>query len=164
MDKKTKLKGLEGWLVLVGLNVVLSPIVLLLLTVSYYTLIFEDESWELLTTVDSGFYNPHWAIFTIMEIIHSSILFVAFIYLIYLFFSRHYYFPRFYIVTSLIPLIYIPLDAWFVTTYMPSEAMLIYDTIDLFSQTAVSTVIWVPYILISQRVKVTFVEGMSNKI
>jgi len=51
-----RLKGLGGWLILVGIGVVLSPIRLLGLIIQVYKPIFEDGTWEALTTVGSESY------------------------------------------------------------------------------------------------------------
>jgi len=45
----------------------------------------------------------------------------------------------------------------------PSEPMFDPETIKEFARSLVACVIWVPYMLISKRVKATFVEHMPNK-
>jgi len=97
MNENNELKGLSGWLVLVGIGVVFSPIKLLFTYVPLYKPIFEDGTWEALTTVGSEVYNSLWAPLLIGEITFNSLIFAASICLIYLFFSKHYLFPKLYI-------------------------------------------------------------------
>ena len=85
------------------------------------------------------------------------------IYLIYLFFSKHYLFPKFYIGIVAVSLIFIPLDAWLVSFVVPNEPMSDAETMLEFARVLFVGLIWVPYMLISKRVKATFVEKMPNK-
>ena len=163
MSNDNELKGLGGWLILVGIGVVIAPIRLLVTYVPLYKTIFEDGTWEALTTVGSEVYNPLWAPLLIGEIVYNSVMVVASIYLIYLFFSKHYLFPKLYIAIIAISLVFIPLDAWLVTKVLPSEPMFDPETTKEFMRTLISGLIWVPYMLISKRVKLTFVEKMPNK-
>lgn len=163
MYENNKLKGLSGWLVLVGLGVVLSPIRLLVTYIPIYKPIFDDGTWEALTTVGSEAYNPMWAPLLIGEIAYNSIMVVASLYLIYLFFSKHYLFPKLYIGIVAVSLVFIPLDAWVVTMIFPGEPMFDPETTKEFMRTLIGAVIWVPYLLVSKRVKATFVENMPYK-
>lgn len=163
MNDNNELKGLGGWLVLVGLGVLIGPIRLLITYIPIYKPIFEDGTWEALTTVGSEAYNPLWAPLLIGEMAYNSIMVVASIYLIYLFFSKHYLFPKFYIAIVLISLIFILFDAWIVTKVLPGEPMFDPETTKEFIRTLLGGIIWIPYMLISKRVKATFVENTPNR-
>ena len=162
MNENNELKGLSGWLVLVGIGVVFSPIKLLFTYVPLYKPIFEDGTWEALTTVGSEVYNSLWAPLLIGEITFNSLIFAASICLIYLFFSKHYLFPKLYIGIVAFSIVFILLDAWIVTKVLPSEPMFDPETTKEFMRSLISGVIWIPYMLISKRVKSTFVEKMPN--
>ena len=163
MSNNDELKGLSGWLILVGLGVILSPIRLLFTYVPMYKPIFEDGTWEALTTVGSQAYNVLWAPILIGEMALNFIIVAASIYLIYLYFSKHYLFPKLYIGIVAISIVFIPLDAWVVTKVLPSEPMFDPETTKEFIRTLIVGLIWIPYMLISKRVKATFVENMPNK-
>ena len=158
MSENSELKGLGGWLILVGIGVVLSPIRLLVIYIPIYKPIFEDSTWEALTTVGSEVYNPLWAPLLLGEIAFNSILVVASLYLLYLFFSKHYFFPKFYIGIVVVTFIFIPLDAWVVTRVLPGEPMFDPETTKEFARALIGVVIWVPYMLVSKRVRATFVR------
>lgn len=163
MSENSESKGLGGWLVLVGLGVVLAPIRLLVTYIPTYKPIFEDGTWEALTTFGSEYYNPMWAPLLIGEISYNFILVVASLYLIYLFFSKNYLFPKLYICIAVVSLIFIPLDAWLVTKVLPDQPMFDPETTKEFARSLAGVVIWVPYLIVSKRVKATFVENLPNK-
>ncbi|WHI48442.1 DUF2569 domain-containing protein [Microbulbifer sp. VAAF005] len=163
MSSKEDPKGLSGWLILVGIGVVLGPIRLFTTTFPIFQPIFVDGTWEALTTVDSEAYNPLWAPILIGEIAYNVAMFVALIYLAFLFFSKHYLFPSIYILIVVISLIIIPLDAWLIQFVMPNEPIFDPEIANEFFRVLIGGIIWVPYMLLSKRVKATFVEGMPNK-
>ena len=163
MTDSNELKGLGGWLVLVGIGVVISPVRLLATLVPIYQPIFEDGTWEALTTVGSEVYTPYFGSLLIGEIAFNTIIVAASVYLIYLFFSKHYLFPKLYVAIVAASLIFIPLDAWVVTKVFPGEPMFDPETTKEFMKVLIGGVIWVPYMLVSKRVQATFVESMSNK-
>ena len=163
MSNDNKLKGLSGWLILVGLGVLVSPIRLLVTYIPIYKPIFEDGTWEILTTVSSEAYDPLWEPLLVGEIAYNSIMFGVSVYLIYLFFSKHYLFPKLYIAIVAVSLVFIPLDAWVVTKILPTEPMFDPDTTKEFMRVVINSLIWIPYMLFSKRVKATFVEKMPNK-
>ena len=157
-----RLKGLGGWLILVGIGVVLSPIRLLGLIIQVYKPIFEDGTWEALTTVGSESYNEFWAPLLITEMIYNALMVIASLYLVYLFFTKNRFFPKFYILIAISSIIFIIIDAWLVTKVLPSEPMLDEETMRELTRALISAAIWVPYMLVSKRVKATFVEKKSN--
>lgn len=158
MSENNELKGLGGWLILVGIGVVMSPIRLLVTYIPLYKPIFEDGTWEALTTAGSDAYHPLWAPLLLGEITYNVIMVLASIYLIYLFFSKHYLFPTVFIGIIGVSVIFIPLDAYIVARIFPGEPVFDPDTTKEFIRTLVGALIWVPYMLVSKRVKATFVE------
>lgn len=163
MTDNNELKGLGGWLILVGLGVVLSPIRQLVLLIQTYKPIIEDGTWEALTTVGSELYDPYFAALLIGEIGFALIILAASIYLIYLFFSKHYIFPKAYIGIVLASLIFIPVDSWLVTQIFPEEPLFDPETTKEFVKSLISCAIWVPYMLVSKRVRATFVENLPKR-
>ncbi|GAB5453192.1 MAG: hypothetical protein Hals2KO_35200 [Halioglobus sp.] len=161
MSNDDELKGLGGWLILVGIGVIVAPIRLLATYIPVYKPIFEDGTWEALTTVGSEAYDPLWGPLLISEIVYNSTMVFLSIYLIYLFFSKNHLFPKVYIAIVAVSLVFIPLDAWLVTKVLPAEPMFDPETTKEFVRVLVGALIWVPYMLFSKRVKLTFVEKDS---
>lgn len=162
MNDNNELKGLRGWLVLVGIGVVITPISLLVTNILIFQPIFTDGIWDALTTSGSEAYNPLWGPLLIGEIMYNSVMVAVSVYLIYLFFSKSYLFPKFYIGIVIISLIFILFDAWLVSFVLPDEPIFDADTTKEFIRILVGGLIWVPYMLVSKRVKATFVEKMPN--
>jgi len=158
IDSNENLKGLSGWLILVGLGVVLSPIRLIFVVNQVYGSIFFDGTWALISSKDSEFYNPYLASLIIIEIIYNILMIIACIYLIYLFFTKHYRFPSIYIIITIITIVFIPLDAYMVYLLVPDQPIFDEETAKEFGRVIFFAMIWVPYLLKSKRVKVTFVE------
>lgn len=161
--EENKLKGLGGWLIVVGIGTVLSPIRILISSVPTYLPIFKDGTWEALTTVGSEAYIPLWGSLLIGEIVFNIGMVTVSIYMIYLFFTKHYLFPKFYIAIVLISLLFIPLDAWWVSLMLPNEPMFDAETAKEFFRILIGGLIWVPYMIESKRVKATFVEKIPKK-
>lgn len=158
MDNDKELKGLGGWLILVAIGLILAPVRLLVTYIPMYTQIFSDGTWERLTTVGSDMYLPLWGAFLMGELLYNSLIVLASLYLIYLFFSKHYLFPRFYIALMIVSLVFIPIDAWLLTQVLPNEKMFDPETTKEFVRLLIAALIWIPYMLVSKRVKATFVE------
>lgn len=159
----SKPKGLGGWLILVAIGIVLAPLRLASSTVPMYYNIFTDGTFQIVTDPTSDVYHPFWGPLLIIEAIYNSLMILTHVYLIYLFFSKHYLFPKVYIAIITISLIFIPLDAWLGSFVLPDEPMFDPDTFKEFFRTLVGGLIWVPYMLLSERVKATFVEKMPKK-
>lgn len=153
-----KLRGLGGWLILVGIGVIMNPLRILKTCIDIYAPIFQDGTWQSLTDPNSSAFIPNWGALLIGELTFNLSLLAVSIYLIYLFFSKHYLFPRFYIGIVVASLVFIPLDAWLYTQVYDESQMFDPSTIQEFSRIVVNAVIWIPYMLVSKRVKATFTE------
>jgi len=153
-----KLKGLGGWLILVGLGVVIGPIRMLVQTAPIYLPIFSDGTFGILTNPDSDYYIPYIGAYIVGEVICNAIILLASIYLIYLFFTRHYLFPKFYILIVAGSVIFILFDAWIGTFFFPDEPLMDEEIAREFGRVLIGALIWIPYMLVSKRVKLTFIE------
>lgn len=82
-------RKIGGWLILVAIGVVISPVRIFYLSVSTYPQIFSDGTWEALTTISSEAYSPIWEPFLIIEILVNLIFLVLSLYLAFLFFQKN---------------------------------------------------------------------------
>ena len=95
--KNRSLVGLGGWLILVGIGVVLGPIKLLGLTIIEFSNAFSEGTLEAITTPGTESYVPLVGPYIICELIVTAGLFIALLYLVFLFFSKKLEFPKWYI-------------------------------------------------------------------
>lgn len=158
MQESKQLKGLGGWLVVVGLGLFIALARLSYALITVYYPIFADGSFSTITSSGTTMDNTLWGAILISETLMNAVFIAAFGYLVYLFFSEHYLFPRVYIVTLIASAIYIPLDARVCSFVLVDEPIFDYSTAKETLRGLVSTSIWVPYILVSKRVKATFVQ------
>lgn len=157
-DGKEVRCGLGGWLILVGLGVVFSPLRLLAVILPMYFSIFNDGTYDVLTTPGTDAYHPFWSVYIWGEISLNSVIFIGGVYLVYLFFSKKTLFPKFYIWLAVGTLMFIIIDAMLIKIVLPNEVIFDPDTIKEIVRTVLIIVVWVPYMLLSRRVKATFVN------
>jgi hypothetical protein len=151
--------GLRGWLVLVGVGVVISPIKLAITVLPTFVSLFRDGTWRALTTPGSDLYNPLWVPLLAGEITYNLALFIAVVLLNVFFFSKHRFFPHLYIGVVASSLIFLPLDSWLVSLVLKQSHAFDEETVTNLIRAAVGAAIWIPYMLKSQRVKATFTRG-----
>jgi hypothetical protein len=92
------------------------------------------------------------------EMFFNSLMILASLYLIYLFFTKKSFFPKLYIWTLVFSLIFIPLDAILVSSIFPNIEVFDAETMKEIGRTVIVSLVWIPYMLISKRVKATFVN------
>ena len=162
MTDNNEYKGLGGWLILLGLGVVVGPARISLEVLPMFYGIFTDGTFEVLTTPGTEYYHAMWGPLLVFEFVFNSLMILASLYAIYLFFSKHYLFPRVYIVIIIVSLVFIPFDAWLASFVLPDEPMFDPDTTQEFLRSVIATVIWIPYLINSKRANATFVEHKPN--
>ena len=158
IPKKPPLKGLGGWLILVGLGLVVAPIRTVFDLVPRIVSLFFEGAWELLTTPGSQLYHIFWAPLVITEIIIAFGLALTYFYMWILFFKKKKEFPKWYIVIFSFSLIWIFADTLAYKIMWPSESIFDSETVGLFINIVWSSTIWIPYMFYSERVKNTFVH------
>lgn len=156
-ENKESLK-IGGWLIIVAIGVILSPLRLIHLVGTTYPSIFSDGTWEALTTVGSEAYSPIWGPFLIGEITVNLIMILLGLYLAYLFFTKKTALPKWYFGLALFSTIFILLDSYMVTLVIPDTEVFDSETLKEFGRSLVSLLVWSPYLLFSQRAKDTFVN------
>lgn len=157
-DQPGQPAGLGGWLILVAIGLIISPLRLAAVVVLTYFPLFQDGIWDTLTTPGGEQYHPLWAPLLIFEIVCNLGFIIAYTTLVLIFFRKSRYFPKVYIVLAIINLCFMVLDAWLVSFVLPNQAMFDPDTVKEVSRALVSAAVWIPYMLVSKRVKNTFVH------
>lgn len=150
--------GLGGWLILIGIGVVLSPIRLGLLLVTVFLPILSDGTAEALTTPGSVHYHWFWAPLLAIEGVGNCFFLAASCVLVFLFFRKSRYFPKAYLTMCALSLVFILIDATLVKVVLPHEPVFDSETLREVIRAGIAVVIWGPYLLISKRAKNTFVN------
>lgn len=158
MVVEERLEGLGGWLILVALGVIVSPLRIIFELFPLYSDIFTNGYWEILTTPGTDAYHAMWAPILLGEMGINLALIFAWLYTIFLFFSKKRAFPKWYIGIVIFTLIFIVFDAIAINSVLPDEPIFDSDTVKEISRTLISCLIWIPYMLISKRVVATFVR------
>jgi hypothetical protein len=149
---------LGGWLIFVGIAVIFSAPMMIIDFFATYLEVFSEGYLEILITPGSEAYNPFLALILIAEILTNIGLVLTWIFIAFLFFSKKKIFPKWFIGVLLFTLVFIIVDALAVKVVFPNEPM--FDTqgsVEL-GRLLVYISIWVPYMLVSKRVKATFIK------
>ncbi len=158
MEQEKNIEGLSGWLILVGIGIIFSPIRIITSVLPIYKEIFENGYLKIVTTPGTEDYNVLWAPILFSETAINIFLVSIWIYIAYLFFTKKKSFPKIYISVMIFGLAFIVLDALAIKMVLPNEPIFDADTLRELFRSIIGVSIWVPYMLISKRVKATFIK------
>lgn len=96
MQESKPLKGLGGWLIVVGLGLFIALARLGYALIAVYYPIFADGAFSTLTSSGPTMTNALWGAILISETLVNAVFIAAFGYLVYLFFCEHYLFQGLY--------------------------------------------------------------------
>ncbi len=156
---KEDLNGLRGWLILVGVGVVIAPFRLGAGFLPTFLPLITEGTWRVLVTPGYEAYNPLWIPLLALEFTYNIGMLLAAVWLNVLFFTKHRFFPRLYIVMAALPLLITPLDSWLVSLILPENPLFNEETAADFARALLVCAIWIPYMLKSERVAATFGRG-----
>lgn len=146
---KQHLEGIGGWLLLVAIGIVLTPFLLLAEVTTYIPLLNDLDEFD-----------DMFSLFLIIELVINSILSLLSLYLAYLFFRKSYKTPNTFIIFNLLSLFVIIIDLVVAVQFF-ELSIDSGDTKELVKQ-LIRCLIWIPYFLVSVRVKNTFVQGRKQ--
>lgn len=149
---------IRGFLIVVAIGLVLS-FLQNLAGLSWSLIPFRREAWERLTSPGFSPYHPNWKPAILMGIISASVTLALTAVGLVLFFRKHRFFPTFVVVA--IPVIFIlSLANYYLDGLVPAIA-----ASPAYAQERhrlilkfVAMHVWIPYFVVSDRVKQTFVR------
>jgi hypothetical protein len=150
--------GLGGWLALMCFGLMVSPIRLGLFLFQTYVPIYKNGTWHSLLDSASDSYHPALAALLMAELVVNFIFIVLSIWLLTLFFRKSRRFPRHAIALYAASAIFIFADSA-VLSSMGFDVSLDPDNIRETVRAIIGASVWIPYMLVSKRVKNTFVEA-----
>jgi hypothetical protein len=150
-------QGIGGWLVLPVIQLIWTLVGTTYLLLTEDWPIFQDNTWEQLTTPGTAAYHYLWAPVLTFEIIARLLIIVLAIVTLVLLFRKSKKTPSFAIALWSIGAIY-ALMLYFLADLIPAvaEQSNPYDPMRLWA--IASAAIWIPYFIFSRRVKATFVR------
>lgn len=158
-NDNTKFQGLGGWLIIVSLGLIITPINLGVLLYRSGGPLLKNGLLQSLSSPTSQYYNP--SLFTLItaETFINGLLLILSIWLIVIFFLKKPAFPKLFIGVVTASLVYTIGDVWAASLVLPDEPVFDADTVKSLTQNTVRFLIWVPYMIVSKRVKATFVKN-----
>jgi hypothetical protein len=157
MQAERNLRGIRGWLLLPLLSLVVSPLRSGWRLLSEQVPIFTEGHWQVLTSPGNDAYHPAWAPLILFEVIGTAAFFVAAPVLFVLFLRRWRYVPglmiAFYGLAAILPAADLALAIGLLPDVTGNS-----DAVRDIVGATIAAAIWIPYFLVSRRVKVTFVN------
>lgn len=150
------LVGLGGWLVLVGFGCVLRPFVIAAQFGTLFPTYFNSVLWSQLTNPESGTYRPHYGLLLGSEMCANLLMFAASLLLILLFFQKKRLYPKIAVGLLAFQLVVVIADTWAAGVINPVSDSSTGSNLQDAIRMAINAAIWIPYHLVSQRVKATF--------
>jgi transglutaminase-like putative cysteine protease len=157
VEGPSNLNGIRGWLVLMAIGVVLTP---LRLGRSFFETLpsYGLDNWQTLTLPGGAAFHPLWAPYLLWALIGNLTLLVAAIFLPVLFFQRRRLFPKLYLGFLVFGVLVIGVD-FLIARNIPD----VKDDPSVSSpreliRACSGLLIWGSYLLVSRRVKATFIH------
>ncbi|MDM5179522.1 DUF2569 domain-containing protein [Massilia sp. DJPM01] len=157
-ELKKDLEGLNGWLMIVGMGVLFTPLRMLFVFPEMYVNLFNSANWGDMITPGSGAYNAAWKPLMFTEVAFNCAMLLASLVLIYLFFAKKRRFPMLFIVLQVAGILFIVCQSMIIHLILPTEPLFDPDASADLMRSMLAALIWVPYMLVSERVEQTFVE------
>lgn len=147
-----------GWLILLAIGLVLTPLRVLVFLGKDFVPIFTTKTWSVLTTPGTGAYHPLWAPILMFEGVGNTVLIVFSVIVAIYFFQKRRIVPKLMIALLLSNLFFVGAD-YFAANLIPGVgSQKDVEFMREFAGVVIACSIWVPYFLVSKRVKATFVH------
>lgn len=154
--EEARLRGLGGWLILVGIGLCLAPLVRVGSLANTWTSFFSMGTWQLVAVPTGAKYHPLYAPLLIFELLGNMGLLGLNVLAICMFFAKRKAFPKVYIALLMMNLTFLAIDD-VVSARIPSTVANAGDS-TAFTRTALIVMVWCAYMVKSRRVKATFVR------
>ncbi|MEX2141146.1 MAG: DUF2569 domain-containing protein [Pirellulales bacterium] len=151
-------EGIGGWLLLPLLGLIFTPIRCSLYLAIKNIPIFTEGHFSQLTDPNFAGYHSLWAPLLIMELVGNALIGVLAIWGLVLMFRKAKAFPRFMIIFYTAGLVFVTIDTMMglQIPYLAEEGRRVF--VKQMIQAAIPAAIWIPYMLVSKRVRNTFVN------
>ena len=151
-------QGLGGWLILVAIHLVSTPIRFWTYLVHVFLPLFASGRWEAFTTPGGVYYHPLQGPLMIAELSVNTITAVFAVVLLIFFFSKKSFFPMLMIVYLASNAVLLGADLTLSHQIPPIASQHSPVGFRELAQATAWCAIWIPYMLVSKRVKATFTK------
>lgn len=152
-------KGIAGWLLLPALGLVFSPILMAFDIYQQVVLLTSDGVQKMFNDPGSRLYHPMWNAYALGTGLLNAALLAATVYVSWRFFTKSPQLPRLYIVW-LLALVGVQVADIAVLKLGGFPVPNVPDgVLSQLIRSAVTALIWIPYFLVSKRVRNTFVAA-----
>ncbi|MEJ8555121.1 DUF2569 domain-containing protein [Tepidibacter sp. Z1-5] len=153
--EEVEYKGLGGWLILLGIGIVLNPLNSIFSTYTIFKACFSEGRWSILTSPTSETYHVLLKPTIIFEFATNIIMIILSLTVLVLFFKKSKHFPKAWIITFISVILFLVIDI-VLCNQMPSIP--VDNLYNQLFKTIIPFAIWGTYLKTSKRVKNTFVK------
>lgn len=152
--------GIGGWLTLPLVGLFIGPIRMVFLLLKDFLPIFTEANWTTLTTPSTKAYHPLSLQLIIFKVTGNIIFIILSIALLRLFFRKSRLLPKLMIACLILNLFFVGGDFLLVNMITIPAVVEKSDpeSVRELARSIIGVVVWVPYFLISKRVRQTFVR------
>ena len=156
-EESNELDGLWGWLLLFTGWVVLKIIGIGFLIASSFLPLFRDGTWQALTRPDSPAYHPLWERVLLFELAGNIAIGAMAMVTLALLVVRSSYAPKS-AIALLVGNVAVAAVSYFIAGQIPSltDRGTDYESLAVLVRSTLAMLVWVPYFVMSKRVKATF--------
>lgn len=148
-------RGIGGWLILPTIGLVLSPLRMGFQFFTDLLPVFASDTWRQLNDASRAGHQPMLPTLIVAELVANVAMFAFTLVLIWLFFRKSRRTPRLFVIWLILLLVVQVVDTTLISSLgLPIDK----DSVRDIVRSLVATAIWVPYFLVSKRVRNTFVE------
>lgn len=150
------LTGLGGWLILVGFGVTLRPVMLVVQQIRQGFSLYDFAVWETLTTPGTAGYHAATGPILVVEHTCNLLLFGFSLINLILFYGRRHTFPAVLAALLLFNPIFLLVDGAACQVWLDFTAKQMASNYLDAGKMIAAAALWVPYVFVSRRVKLTF--------
>lgn len=149
------LNGIGGWLILLAIGQVLRPFTFIKTGIDVFSTTMNTNSWRVLTDPVESSYHAWWAPSLLFELFFNMGMLLFAVLLIGLFFTKRVAWRRAFVVFFIVDAVGLLLDTLLVNQ-IPSAAESAVVSLGYIIPVVAAAAVWIPYVLVSKRVKATF--------
>ena len=148
-------EGLGGWLIVIGIKLVATILIGCRMLMSMVPVITGD-TWDAITTPGTDAYHPLFGPLIIFELVGNLVLVGGSLALLVMFFRKAPGFPRWMIALMVFGPALTAVDLYWANQIPAADVSLDDGDVTGVARSIASACIWVPYLLVSKRVRNTF--------